>query len=168
MNRTWIGIGLCALVLLTAGCSATQPRVNSPVAEKPHYMDEGATITVEDPAFAGSEGEGLSVLERLKKVTEDLNVECEKNALLAQELVTMREARDALKADLDAARADNIRITEESARLKLQLSDQTTRLDASQRERRDLLEKLVNLKIEKTKVEKELLKIKIAALSGEG
>jgi hypothetical protein len=135
---------------------------------KVHYLDDGSTIRVDDPLFAGEDVSGLTLLEKIKKISEELNVECEKNALLAQELAAMREGRDDIKQQLEEEKRRTIRLNEQIATLKLSLSERETVVDQSRREKRDLMEKLINLKIEKAKVEKELLKIKIAALSGDG
>ena len=80
----------------------------------------------------------------------------------------MREARDQNKEELDQAQAEKIRLSEQVAALKMDIAERESKIDQIIRENKDILERLINLKIEKNKVEKELLKIKIAALSGDG
>ncbi|MFH1999883.1 MAG: hypothetical protein ABIK28_09390 [Planctomycetota bacterium] len=151
------------------GCTTTpDPADRSPVEFKAHYLDEGSTMKVEDSGYAGEGDENLTLLEKLKRLSMDLDVESEKNSLLAQELLTMRDARDQIKNDLEETKTRMINLNEEISAMQVNLTKQENELDQSMREKKDLLEKLVNLKIEKAKVEKELLKIKIAALSGEG
>lgn len=161
-----------AAALFLAGgllsCATAEKEEERPEVHKAHYLDEGSTIVVGNDFMDGEGTSGDTLLEKLKTVREDLEVECEKNALLAQELITMREARDKLKEQLDASKTRIIELNEEISGLKRSIADQTSAMDEAYREKKDLLEKLVNLKLEKIKLEKEVLKIKIAALSGEG
>jgi hypothetical protein len=174
LNIYSILIRLCAClpfiaVFILAGCATTgEAGVNKNEPVKVHYLDDGSTIKVDDPLFDGEDVSGLTLLEKIKKISEELNVECEKNALLSQELAAMRQGRDDLQQQLEEEKYNTIKLNEQIAALKLSLSERETAVDQSMREKRDLMEKLINLKIEKAKVEKELLKIKIAALSGEG
>jgi hypothetical protein len=155
--------GLCALT----GCKTTEPQPPQPKVYKAHYLDDGSTLVVNDPFFDGNAGED-SLLEKLQSTTEDLRVECEKNALLRQEVMAVTDARDDLKKELDATREEGMSLNEQIAAMKVEISDRERQMGHLLREKEDLLEKLINLRLEKTKIEKELLKIKIAALSGEG
>ena len=166
---SWAGI-LCvaalAMPLVWAGCAAMDDG-DTPRVSKGNYMDEGATILVDDPYYTRDE-EGLTLLEERKRLSESLDVECEKNALLNQQLLAMREARDQLKKAFDETRSDLVRLNGRIASLQVDLAGRERRIDEIIRENRDILENFVNLKLEKNKVEKELLKIKIAALAGDG
>ena len=156
----WLPLWLC-------GCLSMNDGMDAPTVSKGHYMDEGATIIVDDPYYAGDE-EGLTLLEELQQVSDNLEVECEKNALLNQQLLTMCDARDQIKGEFDQTRTERIRLSEQVAALKMDLAERESKIDQIIRENKDILERLINLKIEKNNVEKELLKIKIAAFSGDG
>lgn len=161
-------IGSLLIACSLVGCASTGPETNAPENVNVHYLDDGSTLRVEDAYYEGEPTEGLSLLEKMKKVSAELNVSSEKNALLAQELAAMRNDRAKLEENLGDVRGQMIVLNGEIAALKATLSERDAELDNADREKRDLMEKLINLKIEKAKVEKELLKIKIAALSGEG
>ncbi len=153
------------LICCIFGCAAPDRESEAPIVCKPHYLDDGSTISVDDTFFSENDGSGPSLLERLKNLSEKFDAESEKNALLAQELVNTRDARDRLKEELDATKNRSISLSEEIAALKMSLSSQENSLSMAYREKKDLMEKLVNLQIEKANLEKELLKIKIAAFS---
>jgi hypothetical protein len=161
-------LGALLIVCSLGGCAATSVPIEPQETVSVHYLDDGSTLRVEDTLFEGGPDEGLSLLEKIKKVSEELNVSSEKNALLARELAAMRGNREKLEEDLSQAKEQMIALNGEIAALKVTLTERDAQLDQTDREKRDLMEKLINLKIEKAKVEKELLKIKIAALSGEG
>lgn len=163
-----VAMVLFMVVGFLCGCRTTSSQAQVSADEfKAHYLDKGSTMQVEDEFYTDSEDD-LTYLEKIEKLSQNLDVESEKNSLLAQELLTMRDARDQLKKDLEEAKTEMIDLNEEIATMQVSITKQENVLDQTMREKKDLLEKLVNLKIEKAKVEKELLKIKIAALSGEG
>ncbi|MBU0756051.1 MAG: hypothetical protein KJ645_12985 [Planctomycetes bacterium] len=164
----WVLAGISCITLLATGCASTGAQTTPPESVKVHYLDDGSTLRVEDPLSQGEPADGLSLLEKMKKLSGELNVSNEKNALLAREISTMRSSQNQLQDELEQIRTQSIGLTEQIAAMNVALSERESKLDQSEREKRDLMEKLINLKIEKAKVEKELLKIKIAALSGEG
>ena len=71
-----------------------------------------------------------------------------------------------MRADWLEARVATL--NQQIAGLKNQVVERDRKIDSVLHENRDMLERLVNLKIEKNRVEQELLKAKIAALSGDG
>lgn len=82
--------------------------------------------------------------------------------------MTRWEERDKLARELEEYRTRNAALTQQIAGLKNQVVERDRKIDSILHENRDMLERLVNLKIEKNRVEQELLKAKIAALSGDG
>jgi len=159
---------LVAIALLTlSGCAAwNNDPIVTPYVNKGYYMDEGPTIMVGD-SYLGSE-DGLTLLESLQRTTDELNVVCEQRALIRQELMGARNDRDGLQKNLDSVQNQVVGLNTEISSIKLELLEKESELEAALREQRNLMEQLVNIKIEKNKVEKQLLKIKINALSGEG
>lgn len=167
--RRWTGfpwIAALLAVLGLAGCQ-TQARLETPEVSKGHYMDEGATIVVSD-ALLDENQEWKSLPELLKKTSEDLEVESEKNTMLAQQLMATRDTNDRLQDELEKTKRDRMSLSEEILALKNQLAELEVELKDKMRESKELLEMLVNLKIEKNNMEKELIRIKIASLTGEG
>jgi len=113
-----------------------------------NYLEKGPTLVLDE-----SRGDGPSPLEKVELMSMDLQREREEGSRLREALRKAQTERDEVKA--------------EYARLNTVYSDLRRTMDLAETAQMEILEKVLLLKLDKVRLEKEVLQLKLEQLAAE-